>query len=265
MRTGENDMPMTPTPSVVAICRYPVKGLSPEPMQQVAVVAGETLPYDRAYAIENGAGRFNPNAPQYLPKISFLMLMRNERLASVRSQFDEATQTLTILRSDKPVVRGQLSTKLGRQMIEQFMAAYMGADLRGAPRIVSAPGHSFSDVSAKCLHIVSLASVRELQRVVGRPVNPLRFRANLYVDGVPPWAELDWLNSDLAIGSTKLVVFKRTQRCEATNVDPETGKRDMAIAATLLRTWGHSNFGVYARVTVGGPIIVGDSVASLQR
>jgi uncharacterized protein YcbX len=256
---------MTPSPSVVAICRYPVKGLSPEPMQKVAVAAGETLPYDRAYAIENGAGRFNPNAPQHLPKISFLMLMRNERLASVRSQFDEATQTLTILRKDKPVVRGQLSTKLGRQMIEQFMAAFMAADLRGAPRIVSAPGHTFSDVSAKCLHIVSLASVRELQRVVGRPVNPLRFRANLYIDGVPPWAELDWLNSGLTIGGTKLAVFKRTERCDATNVDPESGKRDMAIPAALSRTWGHSNFGVYARVSVGGQIMVSDSVALQER
>jgi uncharacterized protein YcbX len=252
---------MTPLPSVVAICRYPVKGLSPEPMQKVAVAAGESLPYDRAYAIENGAGRFNPNAPQYLPKISFLMLMRNERLASVRSQFDEATQTLTILRREKPVVRGQLSTKPGRQMIEQFMAAFMAADLRGAPRIVSAPGHTFSDISTKCLHIVSLASVRELQRVVGRPVNPLRFRANLYIDGVPPWEELDWLNSFLTISGTKLAVFKRTQRCEAPNVDPESGKRDMAIAASLSRTWGHSNFGVYARVAVGGQIKVGDSVA----
>ena len=111
------------------------------------------------------------------------MLMRDERLATLRSSFDDATQTLTISRDGKPVARGQLDTPLGRQLIEQFIAAYMKAELRGAPKIVHAPGHSFSDVAAKCVHIVNLASVRELERALGRQVDPLRFRANLYLEG----------------------------------------------------------------------------------
>ena len=71
------------------------------------------------------------------------------------------------MRDGKQVARGQLSTPLGRQLIEQFFAAYMKTELRGAPKIVHAPGHSFSDVAAKCLHIVNLASVRELERSLG--------------------------------------------------------------------------------------------------
>ena len=83
-------------------------------------------------------------------------------------------------------------------MIEQFLAAYMQEELRGAPRVVFAPGHSFSDVAAKCLHIVNLASVRELERVVGRPVNPLRFRPNVVIDGGEPWVEFDWIGQAAA-------------------------------------------------------------------
>ena len=97
----------------------------------------------------------------------------------------------------------------------------MKAELRGAPKIVHAPGHSFSDVAAKCVHIVNLASVRELERIIGRPVDPLRFRANLYLDGMEPWAEFAWLDKEIGVGPTRLRVFARTQRCEATNVDPE--------------------------------------------
>ena len=104
------------------------------------------------------------------------------------------------------------------------------------PRIVSAAGHTFSDMPARCLHIVNLATVRELERVAGRPVDPLRFRANVYVDGVEPWAESAWLGRDLGIGGARLSVFHRTQRCEATNVDPVSGARDMAIPAMLQRT-----------------------------
>ena len=102
------------------------------------------------------------------------------------------------------MVSGRLDTPLGRQLIEQFIAAYMKAELRGAPKIVHAPGHSFSDVAAKCVHIVNLASVRELERAMGRKVDPLRFRANVYLDGLAPWAEFEWLDREIGIGPARL-------------------------------------------------------------
>jgi hypothetical protein len=246
--------------SVHGLYRYPIKGLSPEPMHRMELRHGETAPFDRAYAIENGPGRFDPENPQHLPKINFLMLMRDERLATLSSKFDDATHTLTILRDGKQVARGQLTTTLGRKMIEQFLGAYMQAELRGAPRIVFADGHSFSDVAVKCLHIVSLASLRELERAIGRPLNPLRFRPNVVVDGPSAWAEFDWIGNRIALGDVELDVLKRTERCAATNVDPETGKRDTAIPAVLQRTWGHTDFGVYARIVRGGTVSVGDPV-----
>jgi uncharacterized protein YcbX len=247
---------------VASLYRYPVKGFSPETLQSVGLRPGETLPFDRAYAIENGPGRFDPTAPRHLPKITFLMLMRDERLATLRSAFDDATETLTISRDGKQVARGQLTTPLGRQLVEQFLGAYMKAELRGAPKIVSAPGHSFSDMAAKCIHIVNLATVREVERVVGRPIDPLRFRANLYLDGIEPWSEFTWLNQEISIGPARLTVFARTQRCEATNVDPATGARDMAIPAHLMRTWGHQDLGIYAKVMSGGEIAVGAPVTA---
>jgi uncharacterized protein YcbX len=244
-------------PRVEALYRYPVKGLTPEPMPKVGLVPGETLPFDRAWAIENGPGRFDPAAPRHLPKITFLMLMRDERLATLSSRFDEASQTLTILRDGKQVARGDLTTPLGRQLIEQFIAAYMKAELRGRPKIVHAAGHSFSDVAAKCVHIVNLASVRELERTLGRPVDPLRFRANVHLKGVAPWAEFGWTDKVIGIGAARLAVFARTTRCEATNVDPARGVRDLGLPAHLRRTWGHCDFGIYAKVTAGGEIGVG--------
>lgn len=249
-----------PVPSIASIYRYPVKGLTPEKLTGVTLTAGQTLPFDRAYAIENGAGRFDPEAPRHLPKINFLMLMRDERLASLDCRFDDQTETLTILRDGRQVARGDLKTPIGRQMIEQFMAAYMKDSLRGAPKVQRAQGHSFSDVAAKCVHIVNLASVRELERHVGRPVDPLRFRANVYIDGLPAWEEFRWLDRELCIADTELAVFKRTQRCDATNVDPATARRDLAIPATLMRSYGHSDLGIYAKVTMGGEIAPGDAL-----
>lgn len=253
-------MAASTTPTVTGLYRYAVKGLSGEKRDRVALEPGGTMPFDRAYAIENGPGRFDPDNPRHLPKITFLMLMRDERLATLVTMFDDATETLTVMRAGRQVARGQLTTPLGRRMIEQFFAAYMKAELRGPPKIVYAPGHSFSDVPFKCLHIVNLATVRDVERVAGRPVDPLRFRANVYIDGIPPWAELGWAGREVALGEIRATVIDRTERCDATNVDPRTGARDMGLPTLLLRTWGHSDFGIYAKIVAGGTLAVGDPV-----
>ena len=80
---------MADTAAIAGIYRYPVKGLSPQPLERVALAPGRTLPADRLYAIENGPSGFDPAAPSYLSKTHFLMLMKNERLAALRTAFDQ--------------------------------------------------------------------------------------------------------------------------------------------------------------------------------
>lgn len=254
---------MTPSSpaTVTSIYRYPIKGFTPEELHTVDVEADGSVPFDRVYAVENGSGKFDPLSPRHLPKINFLMLMRDERLATLRSSYDDMSHTLTIFRDGGQVAKGQLSTQIGRQLIEQFLSSYFAKELRGAPKIVSADGHSFSDVPLKCLHIVNLASLRELERATGRPVHPLRFRANLYIDGLKPWEEFDWIDKRLRVGSAEFGSIMRTERCDATNVDPETGARDMSIPNTLRRQWGHSDFGIYAKVMASGTIKAGDAAS----
>ena len=249
-----------PAIHLAGLYRYPVKGLSAEALSETTLTPGETVPCDRIYAIENGPGRFDPENPRHLPKVNFLMLMRNERLAALETRFDEVTHVLTILRQGKQVARGALNDRLGRQMIEQFLGAYMKEALRGPPRIVSAPGHTFSDVPAKWVHLINLATVRDLERVMDRPLHPQRFRANIHLDGPAPWEELGWVGKTLSIGGARLEVVHRCQRGEATNVDPETALRDTAIPAVLQRTWGHTDFGIYAQVVDGGSVRAGDEV-----
>lgn len=244
-----------------AIYRYPVKGLSPEPLQRAALRAGETLRADRLYAIENGPSGFDPAAPSYLAKSHFLMLMKNERLAALETRYDDATHVLTIRHEGRELARGDLSTREGRLAIEAFFRRFMPAELRGPPKVLAAPGHSFSDVAAKVVSIINLASVAAIEAVVGAPVNPLRFRANLYVEGWPAWHEFSLVGQEIAIGDARLKVTKRIVRCAATNVDPDTGIRDLAIPATLLRTFDHADCGIYAQVIAAGDIAPGDAIS----
>jgi len=261
-------------PIIEAIYRYPVKGLSPEPLARVALAPSETVPGDRLYAIENGPSGFDPAAPAYLSKQHFLMLMKNERLASLRTRFDHATHTLSIAAvasHHAPAlarggeVTGDLRTAGGRAAIERYFAEFCASELRGPPKILHAAGHSFSDVARKVVSIINLASVAAIETMVGAPVDPLRFRANVYVDGWPAWSELDLVGKSVTVGrDVRLKIVKRIVRCAATNVDPSTGRRDLEVPQTIMKNCGHADCGIYAQVMSAGEIAAGDEVGIHQ-
>ncbi len=253
------------TITVAEICRYPVKGLNAERLARVLLTPGEGLPHDRRFALAHGPTAFDPKAPEWQPKTHFLMLMRDEKLAQLRVAFDEASGDLAISRAGKQVVHAKATEPLGRTLIEQFVAGFMGAAVRGAPKLLEAPHHMFSNVREKCVSLINLASVRDLERVVRGPVDPARFRANIYLEGAPAWAEFGWTGAEIEVGGARLRVTKPTQRCAATNVDPETAERDMNIPQALKRGFGHIDMGVYGEVVTGGEVATGDRVVAPER
>src|SRR3984885_6572967 len=257
---------MSPTQpaQIASLYRYPVKGLTPEPLSRVVLDAGQALPADRRYAIENGPSGFDPDAPKWLPKPHFLMLMRDEWLAALQTHFDDASNVLTIRQNGAITARGNLETSEGRAAIEHFFTTGFAEAIKGRPKVLSSHGHSFSDVARKVVSILNLGSVAAIENMVDRPVHPLRFRANLYVSGWPAWHEFDLLDQMLAIGDARLKVVKRIVRCAAVNVDPETAARDLNIPQTLMRRLGHADCGIYAEVVAGGAIGVGDVIVAEQ-
>ena len=245
---------------IASIYRYPIKGLSPEPLPRVALGVGQTLPADRRYAIENGPSGFDPADPKWMAKVYFLMLQRDEWLAALHTQFDDASNVLTIRQNGAIAAQGDLETAEGRTAIEQFFATGFSGAIKGPPKVLSSNGHSFSDVASKVVSIINLGSLKAVEDMVSHPVHPLRFRANLYVSGWPAWHEFELLDQTLAIGDVRLKVVKRINRCAAINVDPDTAERDLEIPQALMRRFGHNQCGIYAEVIAGGTITTGDTL-----
>ncbi|SFG30547.1 MOSC domain-containing protein [Methylobacterium gossipiicola] len=254
---------MTTALHLAALHRYPVKGLSPERLDDAILETGGYFPGDRLFAVENGPSGFDPAAPVHQPKIKFLMLMRHEALARLDVRYTPDDHTLTIRHEGQVAARGDLRTPDGRAAIETFLAGYLPEALRGPPKVLAAPdGFRFTDSPRGYVSLLNLASVSALETMTGAAVDPLRFRANLHVTGLAPWAELDLVGRTLTTpDGVTLRVLKRTERCAATNVDPVTGQRDLAIPRTLSHHLGHTDCGVYAEVMRGGVLRVGESVS----
>jgi len=243
--------------------RYPIKGMTPQPLQMISVQTGEAIPFDRCVALAHGTTEFDPDNPKHQHKAKYLMLMKNEKLAALQVQFDENSGQIMIQQAGKLLIEGNLDQD--GEALETFFADYLGDEVHGAPKLIYAndPDYTFSDVDARVISCINLATVRDLETTLQQPVNPMRFRANIYFDDVPAWAELNWVDKTFALGTAIIRVLKPITRCAATNVNPETAQRDLNIPTTLVKTYGHHNLGIYVQVIQDGCLKIGDEFTGL--
>jgi len=251
--------------AVTAIYRYPVKGLSAEKIDRVTLLPGDCLPHDRRFAIALGSTTFDPEHPEWLPKTHFVMLMRDEKLARLQTRFDVESGVLSIAEGGQVLLRATMSDPQGRGLVAEFLTNFLGDAVDGPLRVVSASGHAFADArrrpnatTDKYVSLINRASIAALEAAMGIPVDPIRFRANIYFGGASAWCEQHWVDSEINLGAARLRVISPITRCAATQVNPVTAERDLDIVAALGRAFGHTNMGVYAEVVAGGEVAVGD-------
>jgi uncharacterized protein YcbX len=246
---------------IASLYRHPVKGFTPERLARADLVAGQCFPCDRLYAVEDGPSGFDPAAPAHISKMKFAVLAKIPAVARARTAYDEASGVLTAQARGQADFAGDLRGGEGRRGFEAWLAGLLGDAVRGPLRVVEGPGdYRFMDSRSGYVSIVNLASVRDLEARLGRPVDPLRFRANLYAEGWPAWVENDWTGLAMQVGAARAEVLKPIVRCAATHVDPVTAERDIDLVKALFDHYGHMLCGVYLNVEQGGAVAEGDEV-----
>lgn len=244
------------------ITRYPVKGLSAEELDEVELTAGQGLPHDRRFAFAKADSGFDPAAPTWLPKANFACLAANPRVAALRTAYDPVANTL-LLREGERRLLADFGTEAGRAEAAAWLSGFLGEEARGPLTLAEVPGHNFTDIPQKAVSIIGLASIAALSERMETALDPVRFRANILFSGAAPFAEFDWLGQEVLLGRARLRVFKRTARCAATEVNPETAERDVNVPRGIRKHFGHIDMGVYAEVLEGGRVAVGDALEPL--
>jgi uncharacterized protein YcbX len=257
---------LSPTGRVRDLYYYPVKGLSPQQLPRVELTAGEGFPFDRMYGLARFDSGFDPKNPRPLPKQRFLMLARDAQLAKLQTHLDPSTRRFSIRVQGNLVHESDFTQPEAIERTIDYFASMFGMDAERRPLLAEAVPHRFTDSSVSsprlmnAISLINLNSVADLSARLGVPIDPLRFRGNLYFDGWPAFSELDRMDEELEVGSLRLRVLQRIKRCAATEVNPTTAERDIAVPRLLKEHYGHFDMGIYAEVLTGGTVEPGMSV-----
>jgi uncharacterized protein YcbX len=247
------------TGKIAALYHHPIKGFTPQKVASATLRPGEAFPGDRLFAVEDGPSGFDPKKPEWISKTRFTVLAKMAEVARARTRYDEATGRLEARAEGMQDFSASLNEPAGRDFFASWLTTLLGEAAGGPLKVVEAPGHRFLDHPQGHVSIINLASVRDFAGRIGREVDPLRFRANLYVEGWPAWAENQWTGRELTLGPARARVFKTITRCAAPEVDPTTAERDIAVTARLHQHYGHLLCGIYVHIIAGGEVREGEA------
>jgi uncharacterized protein YcbX len=236
------------TPHVAQIWRHPIKGVGAEALERTDLSPDRPLPLDRAWAVLEAGGEMGEGWR------SCRNFLRGAKGASLMAITAKVVSTHEILLSHPDLPDLSVDPSDNAAPLFAWLAAIYPENRAPAAALVASPPQGMSDAPFASISILGLASLRALGQKVGKTLDPRRFRGNLWIAGLAPWEEFDWVGKTLAMGDARLEVVERIGRCRATEANPATGHRDANTLTTLEQGWGHTEFGVYARVITGGPI-----------
>jgi uncharacterized protein len=113
--------------------------------------------------------------------------------------------------------------------------------------------------------LLSLGSVKEMEKNIGTAIDVRRFRENVVIETVNglPYEEDSWIGKLLSFGDTEdgaiIAVVKPDHRCATIDLDPETGEHNSSILKSVVKTHD-KNLGVYCTIVKEGIIRMGDTI-----
>jgi len=241
------------------IWRYPIKGHGAEPLEGVTLTQAKALPFDRVWAVTHEGSK--PVGDAWITCANFSRGAKAPQLMAITSHLDEATGQITLRHPARPDLTFDPETT--PEALIEWVRPLIPADRAASVGLARVPGVALTDTAFPSISLNNLATNRSVADALGQPLSPLRWRGNLWFDGLAPFEEFEWVGRRLSLGGAELTVRERITRCLATTANPETGMRDADTLGALQENWGHQQFGVYAEVTKSGPVTVNDKITVL--
>jgi len=201
---------------VVAVYDYPVKGAGGRSHNRLHVDPAIGVVNDRRCAFKRRADM----PDEWAPKGAFFVGMNTALMVAQVPVF------VTDSDGKERLDQQWLDTVAQRLGVESLNVL----DTHGA--------FSLADRPRKYVSIINLASVRLLGEFVGTAIDPARFRMNVWIDGLEPFTELDWVEGhpgtrDIQVGRVRLRMDEACVRCKAIEANPHSGEYDLELQKAL--------------------------------
>jgi len=237
---------------LVEIWRHPIKAHGREDMSAFEIEAGGTIPLDREWAVAHEAAKLNGES--WVPCANFSRGAKTSALMAIKARTGDGVITV----SHPDLADLTFDPDCDNRIFLEWIAPLVDPSRAAPTGIVRAADRGFTDTEFPSISLLGMASHRAVEQKVGRPLSHLRWRGNLWIDGLAPWEEFDMIGRELTLGTARFAVEERITRCRATMANPETGKIDIDTLGALEDGWGHRDFGVYLSCVAPGHVAVGD-------
>ena len=236
--------------TVAHLWRHPIKSHGREELRSVTLETGRTMPGDRVWAVRHSASTADNSG--WAPCANFSRGAKAPGLMAINATLADDGETLRLQHPDKP----DLTFRPDDNPPEFFdwVQSLMPKERAASAQILRVPGRGMTDTEYPSISLVNLSSHRAVAQKIGRDISARRWRANIWLEGLAPWEEFEWIGRELRLGGARLVIRDRIFRCLATTASTRTGRRDADTLAALNSGWGHQDFGLYAEVIEGGTV-----------
>ncbi|MEN8892585.1 MOSC domain-containing protein [Planktotalea arctica] len=242
---------------VTSLWRHPIKSHGREAVQSTTLIAGHTMPGDRVWAVAHDASSADGSA--WVSCGNFSRVSKAPALMAMTATLNDVTGMVTL--NHPKLAEFTFNPDGDIAPFLDWVRPIMPSDRAQSARLVRVPDRGMTDSDFPSVTICNMSSHRAVQQKIGFGLSIHRWRGNIWLDGLAPWEEFDWMDRDIRIGDAILRPMERTDRCAATTTNPETGLRDADILS-VLDSYGHRDFSVRAEVIQGGHIEI-DNKAEL--
>ncbi|SEW47400.1 hypothetical protein SAMN04488515_3605 [Cognatiyoonia koreensis] len=249
--------------TVASLWRHPIKSHGREALESVTLLQGQTMPFDRHWAVTHEKTHFDSADPKWEKCRNFMIGTLVPGLAGIWARLDDATNVMELRHVDLGTISFNPDTADGTAAFLNWVAPLTSHVSAKPTNLVSTPGRGMTDTPFPSVSIMNMASHRAVGDKIGQDLEFERWRGNIWLDGPDAWAEWDWIGKDIAIGDAVLHVQDRCTRCNHTKANPVTGLRDIDTLSALRNGWDHTDFGVYCTVIQSGKVSLGDTAEVL--
>lgn len=221
---------------ITHLWRYPVKSLAGEPLLQVELGRGG-MPFDRRFIIRDGEATRKGHP---------LTARLARDLLAYRARVDRSGVVVQ-------------APDGGAHTVDDAFASHLAAALERPLSIEEAAPGSGPFHDAHEILVLSAASLRALEDEWAKPLDPLRFRPNIMLDGddLTPYMENDWVGRRFKCGDAILEGAALDERCAMTTINPQTLERDPSLLRLIVERHEQC-FGLYCSVRQAGKVALGD-------